>query len=157
MNLRKKKELAAKALKVGKHRICFNPENLAEIKEAITKQDIKTLHEEGIITIKDVHGRKRIVRRHSRRGPGKIKMKIRHRKQDYVKMTRKLRRHLKTLRTSNNIERELYYTLRKKIKMKAFKNINHFKESIETMKKADKVVDKSKTKTKPTNKLKEKK
>jgi len=155
MNLRKKKELAAKALKVGKHRICFNQEGLSEIKEAITKQDIKTLHEEGIITIKNVHGRKRIVKRHSRRGPGKIKMKVRHRKQDYVKMTRKLRRHLKSLRTSKDIDRELYYSLRKKIKMKAFKNINHFKESIDIMKKTDKVVDKAKTKQ--TKKIREKK
>ena len=87
MNLKKKKELAAKTLGVGKNRICFNPESLAEIKEAITKQDIHSLHQEGIITIKPVKGRRKIVKRSRRRGAGKIKMKVRHRKQDYVKIT----------------------------------------------------------------------
>ena len=95
MNLKKKKELAAKALGVGKNRISFNPEGLNEIKEAITKQDIHSLHEEGVITIKPIKGRRKIEKRSRRRGSGKIKMKVRHRKQDYVKITRKLRKYLK--------------------------------------------------------------
>lgn len=79
MNLAKKKELAAKTLKVGKNRIIFNQDSTAEIKEAITKQDIKTLFEEGIIRIKPVKGRRKIIRRARRRGPGKIKKKINNR------------------------------------------------------------------------------
>lgn len=130
MNLRKKKELAAKALDVGKNRIYFNPEALNEIKEAITKQDIKTLYEEGIISIKPISGRKKVVRRKARRGHGKIKMKVKHRKQDYVKMTRKSRKYLKQLKSK--IPRETYYELRRKIKMKAFRDIAHFKEYIES-------------------------
>ncbi len=43
MNLRTKKELAAKALKVGKERIVFVEARLDEIKEAITKQDMRDL------------------------------------------------------------------------------------------------------------------
>ena len=54
MNLRKKKILAAKALKVGKERIIFLKPRLEEIKEAITKQDIKDLYKEGAIKIKEV-------------------------------------------------------------------------------------------------------
>ena len=41
MNLSKKKKLAAKTLGVGKGRLQFKQENLNEIKEAITRQDIK--------------------------------------------------------------------------------------------------------------------
>ena len=80
-NLNRKKELAAKTLKVGKNRLSFNQDNLAEIKEAITRQDIKDLYAEGIITIKPIKGRKKIKRRKTRRGPGKIKKTVNKRKQ----------------------------------------------------------------------------
>ena len=44
MQLSNKKELAAKVLEVGKGRIIFVESALAEIKEAITRQDILDLH-----------------------------------------------------------------------------------------------------------------
>lgn len=133
MNLAKKKNLAAKVLKIGKKRICFSNENLAEIKEAITKQDIKDLHKEGIIKIKPVKGRKRIKKRKTRRGPGKIKKKIRKRKQTYVKITRKLREYLKHLKKQRIISNELFLGLRKKIRMRDFKSKAHLKEYLEAM------------------------
>lgn len=135
MNLLKKRELAAKSLGVGKNRIWFSPEALSEIKEAITKQDIKTLHEEGIISIKPVKGRRTIVKRKIRRGPGKIKIKVKNRKQEYVKITRKLRRYLKMLKSRNEVDRNLYLDLRKKIKMRYFKNTAYFKEYIKNINK----------------------
>lgn len=133
MNLSKKKQLAAKVLKVGKKRIHFNNENLAEIKEAITKQDIKDLYTEGIITIKPVKGRKRVKKRKTRRGPGKIKKKIRRRKQTYVKITRKLREYLKYLKKQGIISNELFLGLRKKIRMRDFRSKAHLKEHLEAM------------------------
>ena len=45
-NLDKRKFLASKVFGVGKGRICFDASRLAEIKEAITKQDIKELNKE---------------------------------------------------------------------------------------------------------------
>lgn len=127
-NLRTKKELAAKALKVGKNRIVFNAEGLSEIKEAITKRDIKDLKNEGIITIRPVKGRKKVERRKSRRGPGKIKKKVKHRKQEYVKITRKLRKYLMGLRDKGKVDRELYWDLRKKIRMRDFKSKANFRD-----------------------------
>lgn len=132
MNLSKKKQLAAKVLKVGKKRIHFNNENLAEIKEAITKQDIKELYAEGIITIKPVKGRKTIKRRKTKRGPGKIKKTVNKRKQIYVKITRKLRTYLKELKALGVIDRDLYQELRKKIRMRTFRSKAHLKEYLET-------------------------
>ena len=132
MNLRNKKILAGKALGVGKHRIWLNPSAFPEIKEAITKQDIYGLNEQGMILIKPVKGRKTIVKRKLRRGPGKIHIKVKHRKQDYVKITRKLRKYLKVLRTNNAIERELYLDMRKKIKMRTFKSLNSMKEFLKS-------------------------
>ncbi len=130
MNLRNKKQLAAKALKVGKGRVIFDSQHLEEIKKAITKQDIINLKQEGIISIRPVKGRRTIVKRKTRKGPGKIKMTVKNRKQDYVKITRKLRRYVKELRSKGLIDRELYLELRKKIKMKNFKSLANLKENL---------------------------
>lgn len=146
MNLKNKKELAAKALGVGKNRIFFSPEGLPEIKEAITKQDIHSLNKEGIITIKPIKGRKKIIRRKIRRGAGKIKRKIKKRKQNYVLITRKLRKYLKMLKNQNAISNELYWELRTKIKMRTFKNAAHFKEYLENERKIGEISHKKKLK-----------
>ena len=106
-NLNKKKELAAKTLKVGKNRISFNQDNLSDIKEAITRQDIKDLYAEGIISIKPIKGRKKVEKRKRQRGPGKIKKKVNKRKQVYVKITRKLRSYLSELKKLGVINQDL--------------------------------------------------
>jgi large subunit ribosomal protein L19e len=131
MNLENKKELAKKVLRVGKNRIIFSPEGLSEIKEAITKQDIKTLYQEGIITIKPVKGRRTVKKRKTKRGPGKIRKTVGNRKQDYVKLTRKLRAYLKILKNEGKINRDLYIDLRKKIKIRYFKDKAHLKDYLE--------------------------
>tara|TARA_Y100000310_G_scaffold122529_1_gene121233 strand:- start:4120 stop:4683 length:564 start_codon:yes stop_codon:yes gene_type:complete len=131
-NLSKKKELAAKTLRVGKNRINFNSDNLSDIKEAITKQDIKELYDGGIITIKPIKGRKKIKKRKTKRGPGKIKKTVNKRKQVYVKITRKLRNYLKELKSFEAIDRELYIDLRKKIRMRNFRSKAHLKEFLES-------------------------
>lgn len=133
MNLNNKKELAAKVLNVGKGRIIFKSENLKELKEAITRQDIKQLHSEGIIKIKEIKGRRKITRRKYRRGPGKIKMKVNKRKQEYVKITRKLRAYLASLRNMGLIDRELYKKIRAKIRMRDFKSKFNMKEYLKNL------------------------
>ncbi len=151
MNLSKKKQLASKVLKTGKKRIHFNSENLAEIKEAITKQDIKDLYKEGIITIKPIKGRKRIKKRKTKRGPGKIKKKVKKRKQTYVKITRKLREYLRHLKKQGIITNELFLELRKKIRMRDFRSKAHLKEHLEGLEEVNLnqiVVSKTKPKTK---------
>lgn len=133
MNLRSKKQLAAKVLKVGKNKIHFNSLNLNEIKEAITRQDILDLYNQGIITIKQNIGRRKVVKKKTRRGPGKIKQKVNKRKQIYVKITRKLRVYLQELKSKNKIERTIYKDIRKKIKTRAFKSKANLKEYIESL------------------------
>lgn len=130
MNLSKKKELARKTLKVGKDRIVFSEEGMSEIKEAITKDDIRSLHSEGIISVKPVKGRKTVEKRKTRRGPGKIKKKINNRKQEYVKITRKLREYIKELKNKEEINRDLYKGLRKKIRMRNFRSKAYLKDYI---------------------------
>jgi large subunit ribosomal protein L19e len=131
MNLANKKVLAAKVLKVGKNRIYFNEENLKEIKEAITRQDIQDLHKAGAIQIKEVAGRKKVEKRKHRRRTGKIKKKVNTRKQEYVIITRKLRTFLKYLLKTGSVDKETYRETRKQIRARKFKSKRHLKESME--------------------------
>jgi ribosomal protein L19E len=134
MNLSKKKELAARTLKVGKDRIFFVRANLNEIKEAITKQDIIQLHKEGAIIIKNVKGRKKVEKKKKRRTTGKIKKKVNKRKQEYVKLTRKLRKYIGELFGQRKLSREEVKDIRKKIRNKEFRSKAHLKLQIEAIK-----------------------
>lgn len=134
MNLVKKKELAAKVLKVGKNRIIFVEEHLSEIKEAITRLDIQDLHKSGAIQIREVSGRKKIVRRKHRRRTGKIKKKVNNRKAEYVIITRKLRAFVRGLVRTGAIDKEQNRDIRKEIRSRGFKSKRHLKESLEETK-----------------------
>lgn len=129
MDLKNKKQLASKVLKVGKERVYFNPESLKQIEEAITRQDILDLKESGAIFVKDKKGRKTIVKRKHRRGMGKVKKRVNKTKQTYVKITRKLRSHIKSLKRRGQIDSEKYIDLRKKIRASRFKSKRHLTES----------------------------
>ncbi len=122
MKLEKKRELASRALGIGRNRIVFNKERLAEIKEAITKEDMKHLAKEGAITIKETRGRRKIEKRENRRRAGSIKKSTNVRKREYVVLTRKLRAYLAELRRKGTISRDNYRDLRKQIRLKAFKS-----------------------------------
>lgn len=121
MNLRSKKELAVRTLKVGKARIAFVESRKDEIKEAITKQDIRDLVAEGAIIIKDVKGRKKIEKR-GRRSTGNIRKVINKRKKEYVIITRKLRNYANIMASKMQIVKEDLKKIRKKIKNREFKN-----------------------------------
>ena len=129
MQLDKKKNLAAKVLKVGKKRICFVEERLPEIKEAITRMDILDLHKSGAIQIREVKGRKKIVKRKNRRRVGKIKKKVNTRKAEYVIITRKLRKFTRGLVRAGAINKEQNMEIRKQIRSRKFKSKRHLKES----------------------------
>jgi len=130
-----KKDLAAKATKVGKDRITFVRARLEEIKEAITKQDIRDLIESGAIIIKPIKGRRTNTSRKNRKGPGKIKKKVNKRKQEYVTITRKLRNYLKELKDQGQLTSEEVKEIRKKIRNRAFKSKANLKLYIGGLKK----------------------
>jgi len=130
MKLENKKALAAKTLGVGKGRIVFNRERLSEIKEAITKQDFRDLNKDGAISIKEIKGRKKLVKRKTRRRMGSIKKKVNTRKKDYVTLTRKLRAYIFELKKHGQITLERYRELRKEIRTRAFKSKANIKERL---------------------------
>lgn len=130
MNLKKKKALVVRTLKVGKERIIFSKSRLNEIKEAITKQDIRDLQRDGAIIIKEIKGRRKIKKRKRKRSPGKIKKKVNKRKEEYIIMTRKLRKYVAEMKKQGKLSREEIAEIRKKIRNKKFRSKSHLKEYI---------------------------
>ena len=135
MNLSKKKELAARTLKVGKARIVFLNSRVNEIKEAITKQDIRDLKSNGAILVKEIKGRKKNIKKKRKTSDGKIKKKVKKRKQEYVVMTRKLRKYVSEMKKQEKVTRDEYYDIRKKIRNRIFKSQAHLRDYIGGLKK----------------------
>ena len=127
MNLRKKKELIARTFNVGKGKIIFVNSRLDEIKEAITKQDIRDLKEYVAIIIKEKSGR-RSKPKHVKRSPGNVRKKIRRRKKDYMTLTRKFRTHIAGIKRQGTLSNEDVKEIRKRIKNKMFKSKSQLKE-----------------------------
>ena len=129
MNLRKKKAMASRLLGIGKERIMFIPSRANEIKEAITKQDIRDLVIDKAIIIRDVKGRKTVRKKRSR-SVGNVRKKVNKRKQNYVKLTRKLRGYICELSKQGILSKEEVTEIRKKIRNSEFKSKSHLKEYI---------------------------
>ncbi|MFH1307875.1 MAG: 50S ribosomal protein L19e [archaeon] len=130
MNLKKKKELSARVLNVGKDRIFLDSNRINEIKEAITAQDIRDLNKSGVIKIKEKKGRRVNKQTKPKKSPGKIRKKVKNRKQNYIKLTRKLRNYISELKKQGKLTKKEYVDLRKKIRAKQFKSKSHLKEVI---------------------------
>lgn len=130
MNLSNKKSLVAKTLRVGKGRVVFNIQRLDEIKEAMTKQDVRDLYNSGAIAIAEIKGSRRKEQRTTRRRAGSIKKKVDKSKRTYITLTRKLRRHLKEILLQGKITRSQYWLLRKEIRSRNFRSKAHLKERL---------------------------
>ncbi len=131
MKLEGKKELAARALGVGVNRIRFNNFRLNEIKDAITKQDMRDLVKDGAIGIHEVRGRLRVERRETRRRGGSIRKKIIDNKQDYMQAVRKLRRYLARLKQQKRISSELLLAVRKEIRTRSIYTLAQLRDRLE--------------------------
>nr|HPJ87172.1 50S ribosomal protein L19e [Candidatus Pacearchaeota archaeon] len=128
MNLRSKKQLAANTFGVGKSRIMFVNERIEEIKEAITKQDMRNLLQDGAIIIKEVKGRSKNVGKKKKRKFSKRRKNVNTRKKDYVILTRKLRKLIADRKQKGEINKEEEKKLRNRIRNKMFKSKAHLKE-----------------------------
>ena len=133
MKLENKKEFAANVLGVGKGRIIFNKTRLSELKEAMTRQDIKDLFSSGAIFIAEIKGRRKVEKRITRRRAGSRRQPAINKKMLYATTTRKLRAYVAELRRSEKITKEQFFKLRNEIRASAFKDKAHFKERIKLM------------------------
>lgn len=129
MNLRSKKEMAARTFKVGKEKILFVKSRIEDIKEAITKQDLRDLKTDGAIVIKEKKGRKKVVKKRNR-SIGNVRKKPNVRKRNYVIMTRKLRSYVAEMKKQGKLSDEEVKEIRKKIRNKQYRSKAHLKEQI---------------------------
>lgn len=134
MDLSKKKKLAKRTLNVGEDRIVFLESRLEEIKDAITKQDIRDLLKSGAIVIKERKGRKKVQRKRSR-STGNIRRKAKEKKREYIILTRKLRKYLGSQVFEGKLLKEHLTDIRKKIRNRGFRSLTHLKEYIGEIKK----------------------
>jgi len=66
----------------------------------------------------------------TRRSPGNIRKKVNKRKQEYVIMTRKLRKYAAEMKKQGRLSKEEVIDIRKKIRNKVFRSKAHLKEYI---------------------------
>ncbi|ERJ06171.1 50S ribosomal protein L19e [Halorhabdus tiamatea SARL4B] len=122
-DLSAQKRLAADVLDVGKNRVWFDPEAQGEIADAITREDVRDLIEQGVVREKDKQGNSRGQAREraekrayghqkghgSRKGAAGARQ---NEKDDWVSRIRAQRERLRELRDSGELSpteyRELY-------------------------------------------------
>lgn len=142
MDLSTQKRLAGAILKCSSKRVKFDPARLKDIKEAITKADLKTLVNESAISRDPVKGisrsraRKRTVQRRKglQKGPGSRKSKVTARitkKDSWIKRIRIQREFLKELRDKSIVSAETYKNLYRKAKGGFFRSKRHIKLYVE--------------------------
>ncbi len=138
MKLNVQKRLAGDILKCSPKRVWFAPDRLADIKEAITKADIRGLVGEGVIVKEQEKGVSRARANHRaiqrrkglQRGAGKRKGKktaIVPRKEAWMSKIRAQRLLLTDLRQGKVVSEETYKNLYRKAKGGFFRNRRHIK------------------------------
>jgi len=138
MNLKNQRTVTAQVLKVGKKKVWFDKSKLDEIKEAITKADIRGLINRNIIQKRPSQGtsrvraRKRLVQRRKGRQQGKGTRKGKRtarlgRKEAWMINVRSQRTFIKELKEKELIEIRTYRNLYSKVKGGYFRNKRHIK------------------------------
>ncbi len=133
------KRLAAAIKKVGKRRVrIVKPE---EVKEAITREDVRILIKTGAIEIKKKKGVSRARarklkeqrRKGRRRGEGSKKGRVLKKKEKWVRRVRAQRKFIKMLKEKNKLGPRTYRVLYRKIGGGYFRSVAHIKTYLEKM------------------------
>lgn len=142
MQLRTQKKLAADVLKTSKKKIVFDPERLEDIKEAITKTDIRGLISEDAIKKNKIKGTSRVRTRankiqrrkglrkgaSTRKGTKSARVS---RKSTWMKKIRTQRKFLRLLKEHEIIANKTFTELYLKAKGNFFRSKRHIKIYLE--------------------------
>lgn len=147
MKLEKAKDLAAQILKVGITKIYIDPNQTNKVKEAMTKDDIRSLIAERVIKKRQINqqskARSKILKEKKQKGRKKGKGKRKgtkkartEKKKSWISRVRAQRRTLKELKKTNpeQVKEKGYSNIYKKIKGNYFKGKNYLKKFIEGVK-----------------------
>ncbi|RME77657.1 50S ribosomal protein L19e [Candidatus Woesearchaeota archaeon] len=138
MNLKLQKRIAADVFKSSPKRVWFDQAHVEDIKEAITKEDIRALISQGIIREKPpantsrARARKNLVQKRKglRRGHGSRKGRATARlpsKLAWMAKVRAQRAFIKELLTKGIIEKTTYNDFYRKVKGGFFRSRRHIK------------------------------
>ena len=138
MNLRTKKELAAHVLRVSPKRVLFNPERLDEIKEALTRADIRALMKDGAIIKKQKKSissgriKKKALQKAKgrRKGQGSRKgtKKARsNKKEAWMNRVRLQRSYINLLREKGVLDTKTFRKVYLRVKAGSFRSKSHLK------------------------------
>lgn len=136
MNLKVQRRLASAVLGVSVKRVVFDPASLPKIKEAITKQDVRSLINQGLIAAAPVKGVSRGRQRHrlaqkrkgrlkgagSRKGRATARLAT---KDQWIARIRMQRRVLRELLAEKKLSHEHYRMLYMKAKGGTFRSRSH--------------------------------
>ena len=142
MNIKNQRRLAGQVMGCSPYRVTFDQTRLSDIKEAITKADVRALVREGVIAEIPVtgisQGRQRLRRVKKRRGQGKGHGKRKgswgarlSRKKRWINTIRSQRGLISNLKEKGLIENKVYRDLYLKAKGGFFRNKRHIKLYIE--------------------------
>ncbi len=132
------RRLAAQILKCGKNRIRFDPARLDDIKEAITKSDVRSLISNGTISKKRILNTSRFLSRKRKQQKGKGKQKgfgsrkgrktaRLNPKRTWINKIRLQRYFIKSLRDKGLVTSTIYHELYMKSKGGFFRSLRHLK------------------------------
>jgi large subunit ribosomal protein L19e len=144
VNLKKKRELISRMLGIGANRVRFEPDKLDDIADSITREDLRSLVKRGTIWTTKVKGTsrgraktKQAIRKKSGLGPGSKKGKKTARmgkKSAYVTKIRSLRHHLKVMKDRNEINRQTYWSVYKKVDGGQVRSVSHLRDIVKQTK-----------------------
>jgi large subunit ribosomal protein L19e len=139
MDLSNQKRMAAEVLKCGQNRVWMNPDKLEDIEECITRGDIRTAIDSGLIKAKPKQGTSKARARHAaeqkasgkRKGPGSRKGTANARvpdKRRWISTIRPIRDELKTLRADGKISPSVYRFYYRRAKGGVYKSRRNLKQ-----------------------------
>jgi large subunit ribosomal protein L19e len=142
MELKVQRKLAASVFRCSPKRVWFDPQNLTQIKESVTKQDMVSLINQGTVRIIPARGisrgrarfRQEQRRKGLRRGTGSRKGKKGARqnlKETWVAKIRVQREFLKQIRDSSLVTPTVYKQLYQRAKGGFFRSKRHIKVYME--------------------------
>ena len=131
--MKSKKRMAASVGKVGTNKIRIRKEE--DVKEALTRDDVRALIKSGAIEVKRKKGvsRARARKLHEqkkkgrRRGEGSKKGPRTNRKEEWMKRVRAQRKFVKQLKEGNKIDQTTYKDVYRKIGGGFFRSVSHIK------------------------------
>jgi len=121
-DLSAQKRLAADILDVGKNKVWFDPEEQGEIADAITREDVRELVDQGVIRSEDAKGNSRVRARERQKkrsyghqkGAGTRRGKAggrQNKKEDWQSRIRAQRRTLREMRDEGDLSKSEYREL----------------------------------------------